>query len=60
MPRVLETAATVDELIKMLKEELDSPELRDLLVTAGFTRRVDLTLFLDRGRVAKPPRLVIE
>jgi hypothetical protein len=54
------TAGDVEELIELLKAELDTPEMRLFLAPAAFVRQVDLTFFISRGRVVKPPRVVIE
>ncbi len=53
-------AVTVDQLIADLKSQLETNEIRELLLTVGFSRRVDITLFVDRGVVVKRPRIHID
>ena len=42
-------------IIKQWIEQLRSPDVVRLVELYGMTRRIDLTLYSDRGRVSKPP-----
>lgn len=49
----------IEKLVGMLHKQLDSPEMRQILQSAALIRRMDITLFVDRGSAPKPPRITI-
>lgn len=46
----------IPDIINRWIEQLREPDTIKLVETFGDKRRIDLTLFSDRGRVNKPPR----
>lgn len=51
MPGEPPRARTIEELVAFLHEQLDDPIVRQSLAVAGFKRRIDLVLYIDRGVV---------
>lgn len=52
----MEIPATLPPIIQRWIEQLCEPEVVTLVETFGDKRRIDFTLFSDRGRVPKPPK----
>ena len=51
-------ARTIEEVLTELHKQLDTLEMKNVLESVAFSRRVDITLYIDRGIIGvKPPSL---